>query len=66
LTWSGSALAWTTPSVTYANGCVYENGQTITSNYTMTTSSNGMSAGPITIDTGVTVTIPTGSSWSIV
>jgi len=49
-----------------ANGVVYENGQTITSNYTMTTSSNGMSAGPITIDTGVTVTIPTGSSWSIV
>ena len=54
LTWSGSALAWTTPSVTYANGCVYENGQTITSNYTMTTNSNGMSAGPITVDTSVT------------
>ena len=66
LTWSGSALAWTTPSVTYANGCVYENGQTITSNYTMTASSNGMSAGPITIDTAATVTIPTGSNWVIV
>jgi hypothetical protein len=66
LTWSGSALAWTTPSVTYANGCVYENGQTITSNYTMTAGSNGMSAGPITIDTAATVTIPTGSRWAIV
>jgi hypothetical protein len=66
LTWSGSALAWTTPSVTYANGCVYENGQTITSNYTMTAGSNGMSAGPITIDTAATVTIPTGSNWVIV
>jgi hypothetical protein len=49
-----------------AGGVVYENGQTISSNYTMTTGSNGMSAGPITVATGVTVTIPTGSNWVIV
>jgi hypothetical protein len=49
-----------------AGGVVYENGQTITSNYTMTTNKNGMSAGPITIDTGITVTIPTDSTWVIV
>lgn len=44
----------------------YENGQTVTTNYTLTTGKNAMSAGPITINTGITVTIPTGASWSIV
>jgi hypothetical protein len=49
-----------------AQGAVYENTQTISVDYTMTTNKNGMSAGPITIDTGVTVTIPTNSTWVIV
>lgn len=44
----------------------YENGQTVTTDYTITTSTNAMSAGPITIDTGATVTIPSGSYWTIV
>ncbi len=44
----------------------YENGQTVTTNYTITTGKNAVSAGPITINTGVTVTIPTGSVWSVV
>ena len=48
-----------------ASGCVLENGQTISANYTMTSGMNGQSAGPITIATGVTVTIPTGSNWVI-
>jgi hypothetical protein len=61
LTVAGNAVA-----VLQAGGVVLENGQTINSNYTMTSSYNGMSAGPITVATGVTVTIPTGSSWSIV
>jgi hypothetical protein len=45
---------------------MYENFQTIRSNYTITTGSNAMSAGPITIADGVIVTIPNGSDWSIV
>jgi hypothetical protein len=44
----------------------YENDQTITTNYTITSNKNAMTAGPITINSGVTVTIPTGSEWSIV
>lgn len=44
----------------------YENGQTVTSNYTLTTSKNAMSAGPITINSGITVTVPSGQSWVIV
>lgn len=43
-----------------------ENGQTVTTNYTLTTGNNAGSFGPITIDAGVTVTIPTGQTWSIV
>mgnify|MGYP003666601336 CR=1 FL=1 len=48
-----------------AGGAIYENTQTITANYTMTTGTNGHSVGPITVDTGVTVTIPSGSSWLV-
>ena len=44
----------------------YENTQTITTNYTITTNKNAMSAGPITINAGIIVTIPSGSVWSIV
>ena len=44
----------------------YENGQTVTSNYTLTTSKNAMTAGPVTINSGITVTVPSGSSWVIV
>lgn len=62
---NGSTGAITGVAVLQASGCVLENGQTISTNYTMTSGSNGISAGPITIATGVTVTIPTGSNWVI-
>ena len=48
-----------------ANGVIYENGLTITDNYTLTTNKNGMSVGPITVDTGTSVTIPSGQRWVI-
>lgn len=63
--YNGSSIGWTEVAVAYANGAVYENSQTITSNYTMTSGKNGQSAGPITIDDGVTVTIPDDSNWVI-
>ena len=44
----------------------YENGQTVTTNYTLSTGKNAMSAGPITINSGVTVTVPSGASWTVV
>lgn len=43
-----------------------ENGQTVTTNYTITTNKNAMSAGPISIASGVVVTVPSGSTWVIV
>lgn len=45
---------------------IYENVNTIRSSYVITTGSNAMSAGPITIADGVIVTIPDGSDWTIV
>ena len=48
------------------NQIFVENGQTVTISYTITTGKNASSAGPITINTGVTVTVPTGSRWVIV
>ena len=44
----------------------YENGQTVTANYTLSTNKNAVTAGPVTVNSGVTVTIPSGSSWVVV
>jgi len=44
----------------------YENGQTVTTNYTITNGKNAMSAGPITINSGVTVTVGAGETYTIV
>lgn len=43
-----------------------ENGQTVTANYTLTSGKNAVSAGPITINSGIVVTVPSGANWSIV
>ena len=48
-----------------ANGAIYENRNTISANYTLTTNFNGMSVGPLTINSGVTVTVPSGQRWVI-
>lgn len=44
----------------------FENDQTVTANYTITTNRNAVSAGPVSINSGITVTIPTGSTWVVV
>ena len=49
-----------------ADDCIQPNFNTISNNYTFDTDYNGVSAGPITIASGVTVTVPVGSAWSIV
>ena len=44
----------------------FENDNAVTTNYTLQTGKNALSAGPITINSGVTVTVPSGQSWVIV
>jgi hypothetical protein len=64
--WNGTAWdsvgAVTVPD-TFA---IQINENTITENYNINAGYNGVSAGPITITSGITVTIASGSSWSIV
>lgn len=43
-----------------------ENGQVVTTNYTIPAGKNAMSTGPITINSGVTVTISAGSVWAVI
>ena len=43
-----------------------ENGQTVTTNYAIPSGKNAMSTGPITVNSGVTVTVPTGSRWVVI
>lgn len=43
-----------------------ENGQTVTTSYSIPSLSNAMSTGPIAIAAGATVTIPDGSVWAII
>ena len=43
-----------------------ENGQTVTTSYTLSTGKNAVSAGPITINSGVVVTVPSGATWVVV
>ena len=43
----------------------YENGKTVTTNYTLTADTNAMTTGPLTINSGVSVTVPSGSRWVV-
>jgi hypothetical protein len=74
---SGKALISTTGGVMswgFAGGAMggsndqvfFENDQTVTTSYEITANKNAMSAGPITINSGVVVTVPSGSTWVIV
>jgi hypothetical protein len=64
---AGAVPTWSTPvsSNITAQG-LYENANTISANYTIGTGNNAVSAGPITIDSGVTVTVPSGSVWVVI
>ena len=48
------------------NQVFYENDIEVTASYTITSNKNAVTAGPITVQSGVTVTVPSGSSWTIV
>jgi len=48
-----------------AGGAIYENSNSIDASYTLTTNTNGMSVSPISIASGVTVTVPSGARWVI-
>ena len=53
------------PQFAASNG-FYLNSNTVSASYTLPTNYNAMSAGTITVNSGITVTIPSGSRWVIV
>ena len=48
------------------NTVFFENAKEVAVNYQITSTKNAMSAGPIAINAGIAVTIPSGCSWTIV
>ena len=48
------------------NRVFFENDIIMTTNYTITAGKNAMSAGPIAVNSGVTLTVPSGSTYTIV
>ena len=44
---------------------LYENTLTVTTSYTITAGSSAMSVGPLTINSGVSISVPSNSKWVI-
>lgn len=68
LTTDGTDASWAvldTDANTTTKG-LYEMANTISTNYSITSGNNAMSAGPISVSSGVVVTVPSGSVWTIV
>ncbi len=71
LTSNGTDISWADPSAAGAVGggsdtVFWENGQTVTTNYTITNNKNAGTFGPVTINSGVTVTVGAGETWTVV
>jgi hypothetical protein len=49
-----------------SNKIFWENDQSVTDDYTVSVGKNALSAGPITINNSITVTVPIGSVWTVV
>lgn len=60
----GVDSATTLDLVDFEKGVFRINGQTLDSNHTIDSADNAMSAGPITVDSGVTLTV--NGYWSVV
>ena len=66
-----SAIGGTTPaavrgSTMEASNGIMANATTVSTNYSLPSGYNALSAGPVAVNSGVTVTIATGSVWTVV
>jgi len=70
LGYTANGMEWTSAAAGATGGgsdkIFWENGQTITTNYTITNNQNAGTFGPVTINSGITVTIGSGEYWTIV
>jgi hypothetical protein len=65
LTSNGAAALPTFQTPSVAPSIILENKQTISSSYTVTSGYNGLSVGPVTVASGVTVTVGSGQRWLV-
>ena len=66
---ASGVLSWAAAgggAVGNGNAIFWENDQTITGDYTITNNKNAGSFGPITIQSGTTVTVGAGETWTVV
>lgn len=57
--------AWGGISGAQAGGAILTNKSTATASYTIASGENGLSVGPITVNTGVTITVSSGQRWLV-
>lgn len=53
-------------SAPVASNGILVNANTVAADYTIASGFNGLSAGPVTVNSGITVTISSGSNWTVV
>lgn len=66
--YEGYGSAWKTFNGASGGGpdqVFYLNGKTVTTNYAIPSNQNAMSTGPISVNSGVTITVPSGSKWVV-
>jgi microcystin-dependent protein len=66
LTTDGTDPSWVAVQANSTSFGLFEHAANIAANYTIGTGNNAISGGPVTVDNGVSVTVPSGSVWSIV
>jgi hypothetical protein len=49
-----------------ATNGIFVNSQTVSSDYTIAATDNGLSAGPVSVNSGITVTVSSGAVWTVV
>lgn len=64
------AASGTIPLISSAGALVntgpfFVNSQTVSTSYSIPSGSSAVSAGPITVNSGVSVTVPSGSKWVV-
>lgn len=65
LTYDDSGSLWTNSNNLYDATKLFLANPSYSSNYSFETGYNGFTIGPVTIQSGVTVTVPTGTIWII-
>ena len=63
---AGGAVAQFSSGSNAAGGAIVTNKTTATENYTFPSGTNGFSVGPVTIASGVTVTVASGQRWVVI